>query len=241
MKLYHGSDTHIRTVDLDRCKPFKDFGKGFYTTAISRHAGERAVDIAAASGNSPAVTVFDFDESALTDGKLSVKRFLTPSQEWVEFVMRCRDRKLPQPPHAYDIVEGPIANDRMRTQFALFERGAIDMETVLRRITYIEDTHQISFHTPAAVTLLAPEPDWAQTMIETAIGLSAEYLVEDRGMSVEDALDAVYNSAVYDRLLDRSTGLYRESPAYIYEMLKSELTQERAQRQLADYAERLFV
>jgi hypothetical protein len=85
------------------------------------------------------------------------------------------------------------------------------------------DTHQISFHTPAAVALLTPEPDWAQTMIETAIGLSAEYLVEDRGMSVEDALDAVYNSAVYDRLLDRSTELYRESPAYIYEMLKSEL------------------
>jgi hypothetical protein len=60
-------------------------------------------------------------------------------------------------------------------------------------------------------------------MIETAIGLSAEYLVEDRGMTVEDALDAVYNSTVYEQLLDRSTGLYRESPAYIYELLKKEL------------------
>jgi hypothetical protein len=153
-----------------------------------------------------------------------VKRFLVPSQEWVEFVMRCRDRKLPQPPHTYDIVEGPIADDKMRTQFALFERGTIDMETVLRRITYIEETHQISFHTPAAIALLTPEPDYPQTMIETAIGLSAEYLVEDRGMSVEDALDVVYNSAVYERLLDRSTGLYRESPAYIYELLNRELS-----------------
>jgi hypothetical protein len=215
---------HAHSGDnLDRCEPFKDFGKGFYTTAITRHAGERAVDIAAAIGSSPAITVFDFDEAALADGKFSVKRFLTPSQEWVEFVMRCRDRKLPQPPHAYDVVEGPVANDKMRTQFALFERGTIDMDTVLRRITYVEDTHQISFHTPVAVALLKPEPDYPQTMIETSIGLSAEYLVEDCGMSIEDALDAVYNSSVYERLLDRSTGLYRESPAYIYEMLKGEL------------------
>lgn len=223
MKLYHGSNTHIRAIDLDRCEPFKDFGKGFYTTAISRHAGERAVDTAAASGNSPAVTVFDFDEEALTNGKLSVKCFPVPSPEWVEFVMRCRDRKLPQPPHTYDIVEGPIADDRMRTQFALFERGTIDMETVLRRITYIEETHQISFHTPAAIALLKPEPDYPQTMIESAIGLSAEYLMEDCGMSIEDALNAVYNSTVYERLLNRSTGLYRESPAYVYELLKKEL------------------
>jgi hypothetical protein len=42
--------------------------------------------------------------------------------------MRCRDSKLPQPPHAYDIVEGPIANDKMRAQLSFFERGAIDME-----------------------------------------------------------------------------------------------------------------
>jgi hypothetical protein len=223
MKLYHGSNTPIATVDLDRCEPFKDFGKGFYTTAIGRHADRRALYITDASGGKPVVTVFDFDETALADGRLSVKRFPEPSKEWVAFVMRCRDRKLPQPPHDFDIVEGPIADDKMRAQFALFERGAIDMETVLRRITYIEQTHQISFHTLAAVALLRAEPDYPQVMMETTTGLLAEYLVEDRGMSIEDALDAVYNSAVCEKLLDRTTALYRESPAYVYEMLKNEL------------------
>ena len=223
MKLYHGSNTHIAAIDLNRSEPFKDFGRGFYTTAISRHARERAIDVAAENGNSPVVTVFDFDEAALSDNKLSVKRFLTPSVEWVEFVMHCRDRKLLQPPHVYDIVEGPIANDKMRAQFALFERGVIDLATVLRRITYIEDTHQISFHTPAAIALLEPEPDYPQVMIETTIGMLAEFLVEDRNMTVEEALDMVYNSTAYEKLLDRSTALYREAPAYVYELLKKEL------------------
>jgi hypothetical protein len=221
MKLYHGSNTHITAIDLNRCEPFKDFGKGFYTTSITRHANERAINMAV-DGGAPVVTVFDFDETALSDGKLSVKRFLTPSAEWVDFVMRCRDRKLPQPPHDYDIVEGPIANDKMRAQFALFERGTIDMDTVLRRITYIEDTHQISFHTPAAVALLKSEPDYSQVIIETTVGMLAEFLVEDRDISVEEALDLVYNSATFEKLFDRSTHLYRESPAYVYEMLKSE-------------------
>ncbi|GHT62056.1 hypothetical protein AGMMS50239_14380 [Bacteroidia bacterium] len=223
MKLYHGSDIRITQIDLNRCEPFKDFGKGFYTTSISRHANERAANIADENLTSPVTTIFDFDEKFLTNEVLSVKQFLKPSEEWVKFVMHCRDRKIPQPPHNYDIVEGPIANDKMRTQFALFERGAIDMKTVLKRITYIENTHQISFHTPAAIALLKPEPDYPQLMIETIIGMLAEYLVEDRNCSFVEALDMVYNSTTYEKLINRSTTLYRESPAYVYEILKKEL------------------
>lgn len=33
MKLYHGSNMEIFDVDLKKCMPYKDFGKGFYTTA----------------------------------------------------------------------------------------------------------------------------------------------------------------------------------------------------------------
>lgn len=223
MKLYHGSDTEIITIDLEKCEPFKDFGKGFYTTSISKHASERASNVAESKQGKPIVTVFEFDETALTDGKLSVKRFLEPSVEWVEFVIQCRDRNLPQPSHNYDIVEGPIANDKMRTQFSLFERGIIDMDTVLKRITYIEDTHQISFHTPAAIALLKVEPDYPLMLIESAISLISEYLVEDRNLSVTEALNIVYNSVTYEKLIDRSTMLYRESPPYIYELLKQEM------------------
>ena len=38
MLLYHGSYTEISTVDLSKCKPGKDFGRGFYLTASFEQA-----------------------------------------------------------------------------------------------------------------------------------------------------------------------------------------------------------
>ena len=70
---------------------------------------------------------------------------------------------------------------------------------------------------------MKPEPDYPQVMMETTIATLAEYLMEDVKCSVEKALSAVYNSAVYEKLLDRSSTLYRESPAYVYELLKQEI------------------
>lgn len=36
--LYHGSNLKISKIDLERCKPYKDFGKGFYCTTIKKQA-----------------------------------------------------------------------------------------------------------------------------------------------------------------------------------------------------------
>jgi hypothetical protein len=51
----------------------------------------------------------------------------------------------------------------------------------------------------------------------------AAFLLEDENLSVEAALDRVYNSVLFDKLSDRQTGLYRESSAYCYSLLKDEL------------------
>lgn len=29
MRLYHGSNMMIENIDLSKCKPYKDFGRGF--------------------------------------------------------------------------------------------------------------------------------------------------------------------------------------------------------------------
>lgn len=34
MILYHGSNTNIQYIDLNLCRHYKDFGKGFYLTDI---------------------------------------------------------------------------------------------------------------------------------------------------------------------------------------------------------------
>ena len=42
MKLYHGSNIIIEQIDLSKCKPFKDFGQGFYLTEIRVQAEQMA-------------------------------------------------------------------------------------------------------------------------------------------------------------------------------------------------------
>jgi hypothetical protein len=51
------------------------------------------------------------------------------------------------------------------------------------------------------------------------------YLVEDRKIEIAKAMDMVYNSTTYEKLTDPDTGLYREGSAYVYELLKDELSE----------------
>lgn len=37
MELYHGSNLYIEKPDFAFCKPYKDFGKGFYLSAEKDH------------------------------------------------------------------------------------------------------------------------------------------------------------------------------------------------------------
>lgn len=222
MRLFHGSNTEIRQIDLSRCLPHKDFGAGFYTTTIYQHASERAQAKMQEQGGKAVVSVFDFDENVFADDKLAVKCFENPSAEWVRFVMKNRNKETKEN-HLFDIVEGPVADDRMYAQFALFEHGIISMGTVLERITYREQTHQIVFCTPAAVALLKPEPDYAEVLIQYIIGDMAKFLINDYNISMTDALAKVYNSKIYRLITDKKTGLYRNASAHIYELLKKEL------------------
>lgn len=57
-------------------------------------------------------------------------------------------------------------------------------------------------------------------------GISADvvrYLVERDNKALTEAILTFYNSETYEKLEDLETGLYIESPAYVYELLKSEL------------------
>lgn len=49
------------------------------------------------------------------------------------------------------------------------------------------------------------------------------FLVEDRNIEHDEALDIFYKSTTFEKLADKQTGLYRESAAYVYELFKSEL------------------
>ena len=48
-------------------------------------------------------------------------------------------------------------------------------------------------------------------------------LMEEQGMSLEEAMRTLYTSDTYDRLSNLRTGLYTQSTAYVYEYLEKEL------------------
>ena len=50
------------------------------------------------------------------------------------------------------------------------------------------------------------------------------YLVEEDKISIEKAMDILYNSEIFVKLSDKETGLYRESSAYVTALLRDELT-----------------
>lgn len=137
MKLYHGSDIQVVHPEPAKGRPYKDFGRGFYLSDSQEQAQAMAEQKAALSEDAqPIISTFEFDETVMTDGSLLVKCFETYSKEWAEFVLHNRDRKTPQPCHSYDIVYGPIADDRVVRQMRRFELGDITLEELMRELRY---------------------------------------------------------------------------------------------------------
>lgn len=152
MRLYHGSNMMIENIDLSKCKPYKNFGRGFYLTEIKEQAEKMAGRTAAIYGGEPTVTEFEFDEAALHT--LSVKTFENPDKEWALFVLANRSRNCRQPTHCFDIVIGPVADDTIATLFRNFNDGIIDLPTLVNGLKYKKVSSQYLFHSAKAIKYL---------------------------------------------------------------------------------------
>lgn len=158
IKLYHGSNNKIKKIDLSQCNPYKDFGRAFYLTIDQNQALEIAnarVDI---FGGNPEVNVYCFDESLLNDGTLLFKSFDGYTEEWADFIYQHRDETIVPPyQHSFDVVYGPIANDRVGLQIRNYRLGNIDKKEFLRRLKYMKGiTFQYAFCTVRAIEKLQP-------------------------------------------------------------------------------------
>jgi hypothetical protein len=80
--LYHGSNQDFDAVDLSKSRDKRDFGRGFYTTTLR----EQAEDWAEA--------LFDRHKE----------------KEWLLMVQK--NRTLGGIQHRFDVVQGPVANDK---------------------------------------------------------------------------------------------------------------------------------
>lgn len=48
-------------------------------------------------------------------------------------------------------------------------------------------------------------------------------LMEERSMTMKQALDTIYNSETYTKILDLRTSLFSQSTAYVYSILETEI------------------
>ena len=58
MILYHGSNTGIDRIDLEKCRPYKGFGRGFYLTDIRYQAERMAARTVKMFRGVPTLTAF---------------------------------------------------------------------------------------------------------------------------------------------------------------------------------------
>ena len=223
MRVFHGSDRWIEKIDLAKGKDHTDFGKGFYVTNIRGHAHKRAVTIALAKNTTPIVTEFKYIEAYPINTGLSVLRFDKPSEEWVKFVVMNRDTTIVQPAHAYDIVEGPIANDWVTYQIKRYLNGKIRLENLLKKLTYREQTHQICFCTSEALLALELIEDDTLFDREDLCSLIIENLEADFQLKQSEAARKFYSSKVFAKISDTETKLSEKTWQEIYQMLKIEL------------------
>lgn len=61
-----------------------------------------------------------------------------------------------------------------------------------------------------------------EQLIEYHIQDIIEYIVIDLNIEYDKAIQLFYNSQTFDKLTDIETGLYLESPAYIYGIFQDE-------------------
>ena len=62
-----------------------------------------------------------------------------------------------------------------------------------------------------------------QFVMDCDVETLVAFLQEDYDMPLSDAFEKVYSSKVFEKLKDRQTGLYLQSPAYIYGFLREEM------------------
>ena len=60
-------------------------------------------------------------------------------------------------------------------------------------------------------------------MIEELVKELALRLMEERGMTMKQALDTIYNSETYTKIIDLRTSLFSQSTAYVYSILETEI------------------
>ena len=152
--LYHGSYTEVKTVDLRKCAPNKDFGQGFYLTSDREQAIKfvhssvrKAVKNETLSSYQSYgyVSVFRLTEDC---EEIPYYGFEAANREWLWYVSQNRRKDLiPFLENRFDeelkraeIISGKVANDTTNpviVNYASGVFGPVEDERVIQAVTML--------------------------------------------------------------------------------------------------------
>ncbi|MBQ2594244.1 MAG: DUF3990 domain-containing protein [Candidatus Riflebacteria bacterium] len=151
MILYHGSNIEVKEPKILVSDRKLDFGTGFYLTSSYEQA-ERWANLTKMRRNEgkSIVSVFEYDESNQSD--LKVLSFKKSDKNWLFYVTN--NRINPNASDDFDLVIGPVANDRTYPVIALYFSGIYDMEETIKRLLPQKLKDQYAFKTVKALNYL---------------------------------------------------------------------------------------
>jgi len=223
MRVYHGSYVKVDKIDLSKCKPNKDFGKGFYVTKFRNHAENWAKIIGEKYGTDGFVSEFEFSENDFTKSICKIKHFDVYNEEWLDFVVKSRDKNRENPIHNYDIIIGPVANDKVQNTLRLYLKGKISKEKFLKMLTHHEETHQICFCTLNSLQTIDRVDDTPTSDVVMISEPIIGKLIIDFNFDEEKTTNLLFNSDTYKKLCDKETKFYEKDWNEIYTLLLNEL------------------
>ena len=152
MLLYHGSNVKVQNPKILESDRRLDFGTGFYLTSSLSQAERWAKLTTERRKNGKAiVSVFEIDENAFNT--LKILHFEKADKNWLEYVSKNR-KNLPIQNDDFDLIIGPVANDKTMPVISLYFSGIYDMEETIKRLLVQKLNDQYTFKTKKSLEAL---------------------------------------------------------------------------------------
>ena len=158
---------------------------------------------------------------------VSLRPDVKPTKAVVEYIVAAVNEFA----RLYSIGVKEAYNYLLRFKGMAFLEEHYEAEHTLSFEDCMEDLAAICRKNGGQISQPAPEARFESSMTKSNFnflveGISADiarYIAEDEGATITEALGVLYNSTTFEKLSNPDTGLYLNSSAYVYELLKREL------------------
>ena len=129
MIVYHGSTCEVRHPDITMSKTNLDFGRGFYMTSYREQAERWAKRKAMRRQSKAFLNIYELADDL---SEYRILRFSKINETWLDFICSCR--RGGNDYQAFDIIQGPIADDDVFQCVNFYYRGIWTKEQTLKEL-----------------------------------------------------------------------------------------------------------